>query len=165
MRRKVPPNVLWPTVIAGALVVHVVASLITVWVATSNPSYAVEDDYYQKAVAWDQRRAQERHNAELGWRLDFSLDPSESTASDPLLVVRLSAADGAPVTGATVTVAAFHNARANEILRSQLAATGAGEYSSRLSMRRSGLWELRFVVDRGGERFTHTETRYMALER
>jgi len=31
-------------------------------------------------------------------------------------------------------------------------------------MRRSGVWELRFGVDRGGERFTHTVRRHLDLE-
>lgn len=164
MNLKPAPQVLWPAVIAGALALHVTASLVTVWVATSNPSYAVEEDYYAKALAWDARQDQERHNAELGWRLDFDLDPADSTSSDPLLVVRLADADGGPLNGAAVTVAAFHNARANEILRSRLAVTGAGEYSSRLTMRRSGLWELRFTVDLAGEHFTRREKRYLNLK-
>jgi hypothetical protein len=31
-------------------------------------------------------------------------------------------------------------------------------------MRRNGLWELRFTVDHGDDRFTHTETRHLFVE-
>lgn len=165
MKIQAPPHVLWPAVIAGALVLHVVATLVTVGIASSNPSYAVEEDYYKKAVSWDARRAQERHNAELGWRLDFQIVPTGSPSAQPTLAVRLSDAGGHPLDGAAVSVEAFHNARADQILRAELARDGDGRYSAPLAMRRSGVWELRFTVDRGGDLFTHTETRYVNLDR
>ncbi len=56
------PGALWPWVIGGALVLHVVVSLGVVFFATSDASYAVEEDYYQKAIDWDQKRAQDRTN-------------------------------------------------------------------------------------------------------
>jgi nitrogen fixation protein FixH len=161
---KPPPHVLWPALIAGALFLHVAVSLVTVWIATSNPSYAVEENYYRKAVDWDATQAQQRHNAELGWRLDFEVTPTVSPGADPTLAVRLSGAGGRPLDGATVSVEAFHTARAGEILRAELAPVGDGRYSTPLAMRRSGLWELRFNVEHSGERFTHTETRYVNLE-
>ncbi len=159
-----PPHVRWPALIVGALVLHVVASLVTVFIATSNPSYAVEEDYYQKALAWDERRAQERHSRELGWQLDVEVAPPPAAGSDPTLVVRLADGNGQPLDGARVAVAVFHNARADQILRAELAATGAGAYACPLAMRRPGVWELRFVVDRGGERFTHTVRRHLNLK-
>lgn len=164
VRIKPPPHVLWPALIAGALAVHVIASLVTVWIATSNPSYAVEEDYYRKAVAWDARRAQERHNRTLGWRLDVKVIPRETSELDPTLAVRLSDAGDRPIGGATVSVETFHNARADQILRAHLAPDDDRGYSTRLEMRRSGVWELRFTVEAAGERFTHTETRYLRLD-
>jgi len=158
---KPPPHVLWPAVIVGALAVHVVASLVTVWIATSNPSYAVEEDYYQKALAWDSSRDQERRNTELGWRLDPEVTTAASPGADPILAVRLVDRDGRSLDGAAVSVATFHNARADEILRADLVPEGDGLYSCGLAMRRSGVWELRFVVERGGERFTHRAKRYL----
>lgn len=157
------PQLRWPALIVGALVLHVVASLVTVFIATSNPSYAVEEDYYQKALAWDDRRAQERHNRELGWQLDVEVAPVAG-GSDPALVVRLTDGTGQPLDGARVAVAAFHNARAGQTLRAEPAAMGVGSYACPLAMRRSGVWELRFTVDRGGERFTHTVRRHLDLE-
>jgi len=159
MKLLLPPRLRWPVLIIGALVVHVVVSLLTVVVATSNPSYAVEEDYYQKALAWDARRAQERRNLELGWQLDFEVAPPLDAGSDPQLVVRLADNSGQPLDGASVAVAAFHNARADHIVRGSPAASGSGEYSCPLAIRRAGRWELRFTVDCDGERFTRTITR------
>ncbi len=155
---------LWPYLIGGALALHVVVSLIVVYVATSNPSYAVEEDYYAKSMAWDATRAQARVNADLGWELTVSAKPPAAPGEQPVLEVRLSDAAGAPVDGAAVAVEAFHNARSHDIIRAPLEAAGDGLYRAALPMRRDGRWELRFTVDRGTDRFTFSETRHLVVE-
>jgi len=156
---------LWPWIIAGALALHVVASLVVVFVATSNSSYAVEEDYYQKALHWNDKRAQDRTNEELGWILSLTVRPAETPGEEPTLEVHLADAGGEPVDGAVVAVETFHNARADDILRASLDADGEGIYRTTLPMRHNGRWELRFTVDRGREHFTHTETRHLYVER
>ena len=42
------------------------SGLLLVLSAASDPSYAVEEDYYQKALAWDEKRAQYHTNEVLG---------------------------------------------------------------------------------------------------
>ena len=108
---------LWPYLIAGALALHVVISLVVVFVATSDPSYAVEEDYYQKALAWDDKRAQDRTNDALGWHIDFAVNPPVRPADQPILEVTVLDAAGRPLSGAVVSVETFHNSRSDEILR------------------------------------------------
>ena len=156
---------LWPWMIAGALALHVVASLVVVFVATSNPSYAVEEDYYQKALHWNDKRAQDRTNEDLGWILSLTVRPAETPGEEPTLEVHLADAGGEPVDGAVVAVETFHNARADNILRTGLDAVGEGVYRTTLPMRHNGRWEMRFTVDRGQEHFTHAETRHLYVER
>lgn len=155
---------LWPYLIGGALALHVAASLVVVYVATSNPSYAVEEDYYAKSMAWDATRAQARVNADLGWALAVSANPPSAPGEQPVLEVRLSDAAGAPVDGAAVAVEAFHNARSHDIIRAPLEGAGNGLYRAALPMRRDGRWELRFTVDRGTEHFTFSETKHLVVE-
>ncbi len=150
--------------IAGALALHVVVSLVVVYVATSDPSYAVEENYYQKAVAWDEKRAQDRTNEDLGWLLEFAVEPPALPGKQPTLEVNLLDAHDEPLTGATVTVEAFHNARGDDIIRGVMTEAGEAVYRASLPMRRNGRWELRFTVDRGGNHFTHTETRHLFVE-
>ena len=153
------PGTLWPFVIAGALGLHVVGSLVMVYFATSNESYAVEPDYYQKALAWDDKRAQDRRNAELGWQLEFTVEPAPA-GQDPIVRVELTTVDGEPVTGATIAVEAFANARRDDVLTATSIAAESG-YETTLPMRRNGLWEFRFTVTRGDELFTYRDTRHM----
>lgn len=159
-----PTRSLWPFVVAGALALHVVVSLIVVYVATSDPSYGVEEDYYAKAVAWDDRRAQERANEDLGWTLAAAATPPSAPGGQPTLEVLLTDSTGASIDGAAVALEAFHNARSNDIIRARLTAEGHGLYSAPLPMRRNGRWELRFTVDRGTEHFTFSETRHLVVE-
>ena len=155
---------LWPWIIAGALALHVVGSLVVVFVAASNSSYAVEEDYYQKALHWNDKRAQDRTNEELGWILNLTVRPAVTPGEQPTLEVHLAEAGGEPVDGAVVAVETFHNARADDILRARLDTVGEGVYRTTLPMRRNGRWELRFTVDHGQERFTHSETRHLFVE-
>ena len=159
---KIKPGALWPAVIAGALGLHVVGSLVMVYFATSNESYAVEPDYYRKALAWDEKRAQDRHNAELGWRLDFTVEPA-TAGRDPIVRVELSTVDGGPLTDASISVEAFANARRDDVLTAGLTETDAG-YQAAMPMRRDGLWEFRFTVTRGDDLFTYRDTRHVWTE-
>jgi nitrogen fixation protein FixH len=160
---RIPPNVFWPTVIIAALVIHVVVSLGTVWLATSNPSYAVEEDYYQKGLQWDAKRAQDRRNAELGWAVGIAVRPT-AVGQPTVLEISLTGADGTPVEAARVSVETFHNARANDILRAVLDEVPGGRYEAGLPMRRSGVWQFRITAVRGNDTFTFTETRYVSLD-
>jgi nitrogen fixation protein FixH len=160
---SIPARVRWPAIVIGALTLHALAWLAVVYLATSNPSYAVEDDYYAKALRWDASRDQERANAALGWRLDISAEPAPESAGEAAVEVALADPSGSPLDGAEVSLTAFHNSRAGEILRVSLHPAGAGRYRASLPMVRNGLWELRVTARRGPDLFTHRETRHLVV--
>jgi nitrogen fixation protein FixH len=143
----------WPIAVASILVACVAANAWVVRLATNDPAFAVEENYYQRALHWDDELAQRRVNAALGWRLSTSVSRIVPD-SGARLHVELRDSAGAPIPDALVRVRALHNARAGEPLAGQLVAEGGGSYGLRLPMRRPGLWELRFDVHRGAEHFT-----------
>ena len=159
---KMKPGAVWPFIIAGALGLHVIGSMVLVYFATSNESYAVEPDYYQKALDWDDKRAQDHHNAELGWRLEFTVEPMPA-GQDPIMRAELTTLDGEPITDASISVEAFANARRDDVLTADLVETESG-YQTTLPMRRNGLWEFRFTVTRDDELFTYRDTRHIWTE-
>ena len=159
------PGALWPWVIGGALALHVVVSLGVVFFATTDASYAVEEDYYEKAINWDKKRAQDRTNDKLGWSLTFSAAPPTVPGEQPRIDVRLTDGDREALAGAMISLETFHKAHSNEIIRLEIGATEeAGLYTASPQMRDNGLWELRFTVDHGTDHFTHTETRHLFVE-
>jgi nitrogen fixation protein FixH len=145
----------WPFFIIALLVGGAGANVALMVIATRDPSFAVEPDYYQKALRWDEAMTQESKNAALGWSVEAGVD--SATRSGPTrIVLRVSDRDGAPVEDAMVRVAAFHNARASQVVAATLAPTGGGRYSAPLPLDRPGLWELRVRVQQGDRVFTQT---------
>ncbi len=146
----------WPIAVATILGLTVAANIWLIRVATHDPSFAVEEDYYQRGVHWDDEMAQRAHNAALGWTLAASISPiRDGGGSD--LTVALRDSSVTPLSGASITVRAVHIARAGEPMDLRLDASTPGTYAAHMPIRRAGLWELRIDVQRGADRFTATE--------
>lgn len=145
---------IWPTIIVAALAGNVLLGIVLARVAGADTHFAVEPDYYRKAIGWDATMVQERRNIALGWQLRPSLGAVTPGAST-MLGVDLRARDGAPITDALVLVEAMPVAYAREATRVELPAAGAaGNYAAAIAISQSGLWELRITASRGRERFT-----------
>jgi hypothetical protein len=154
----------WPVAIVGLLVSGAAANIGFMIVANRDATFAVEPDYYRKAVDWDRTMAQEARNVELGWRVSAQLEPIGDGRAR--LVARVADRDGRPVTDAVVVVEAFPSARAREIASFTLAPAGAaGAYAVTLTRARPGLWELRLRVTRGEQVFTRTLSQDLAAVR
>lgn len=149
-----PPRALrWPIFIVSMLGALMVGLVVMVKIAVDDPSFALESNYYQKGISWDEHMAQVRHSAALGWTLKLA---APLVAGTQTLDVVLAERGGAPVDSGSITVEAFPLARGSAIVRTTLAAAAAGHYRAPVGLSRAGLWEFRFVADARGERFTHT---------
>lgn len=149
----------WPAILGGLMAIVLVPNFVLVYLATSDPSFAVEEDYYGKALAWDETMAQESANAALGWIVAFSVGPSTGGSGLTEIRAEIREPDGREIGDAAVRVTTFHNARASRLLQASLEPDGDGGYSAELPLRRPGLWEFRFEILRGDDRFTHTAIR------
>ena len=143
----------WPIGITAILATTVAANIWVMTIASADPSFAIEPDYYRKAVAWDSTLAQARENTRLGWRLTPSLAPIAAVGGSRLSA-RLTDSTGTPIHGATIRVSARHVARAGDVHDVTLVASGSGEYAGELDARRAGQWELRFDVRTGSAHYT-----------
>jgi nitrogen fixation protein FixH len=148
-----PSGKVWPWAMGTVLGLTVAGNLWVMRIAGSDRSFAVEPDYYKKAVAWDSTMAERDRNTALGWRL-VVVGMSFAEDGAATLTVQLRDRGELPLAGASIQVAATHNAEAGRIVTGTLAEVTGGQYLGRLSARRPGIWELRFSVERGGERFT-----------
>lgn len=143
----------WPAGLLALLAVGVAANIAFVVAATRDPSFAVERDYYRKALRWDEAMAQAERNGALGWSVTPEIDPVPGAVGLARLVARVTDADGATLDDAVVHVEAFHEARAAQVAEARLDREG-GAHVATLPMARPGLWELRFRVERRGVVFT-----------
>jgi nitrogen fixation protein FixH len=142
----------WPWAIGGLLGLCVAANVSLLVYANSDPGFAVEPDYYQKALDWDQHMAQERVNADLGWQA--TIRTVASSQGTMRVSARLLDADGSAVAVDSVDVLAFHNARAMDVLEATLVRGQDGTYDAELPIRKGGLWEFRLQARRGDDLYT-----------
>lgn len=144
----------WIAGVAVILGATVAVNIHVFRLANADPSFAVEQDYYGKALRWDDELAQRERNAMLGWTASLALSPDGSEGT--MVRVRLADAGGAPLRDARVRVSAFSVARSARVLEATLVAEGDGEYAAPLPVTRGGMWELRVEAVRGADRFTST---------
>lgn len=142
---------IWPAIVIGLLSMQVGICGVSVYLATSDSSFAIEPDYYRKAVHWDQTRAAQRAGAALGWRMRLTVEPRCDEFGRRLVDLSLVDSGGAALEGARVEAIAFHHARANARQRIELAPQDGGRFSALAPLRRAGLWEFRVRAQRGAD--------------
>ena len=147
----------WPWVPVGLLSCMLAGLGTMAAIAVRDPSFALERDYYAKAVAYDRVIAQRGENARLAWSIQTDVGDAVFGSSTSLLVKARDA--GGPLIGARVSVEAIRNASAQHSLETALVERAPGEYEGRLPLERGGLWELRLTLVRGADRFTTVERR------
>jgi len=138
----------FPIMLVALLLVSVGANVYLIIRATSDPSFAVEPNYYQKAVDWDQIQEERSRSEALGWKVDVKAKHTE-------LRVQLTDRRGEPIDGAVVEVEAFHNARAADRVRGVMLPRGEGVYVMEYPFERPGIWEYRLAAQQRDRRFTH----------
>ncbi len=149
---------LWPLMPVALLGLVIASQVVLVSNALKDGGAAVEEDYYKKAINWDAHMAQERTNQQLGWKLELDVKPTTAATSARQvdLHVMLQDKQGALISDADVQVVAFPNAKSDHRFKQPLQREG-GNYVIRMPVSRGGLWEFRFEVTRGQQRFTHIE--------
>src|SRR5688500_170 len=140
----------WPLAVMTILGLTIAGNVWLISVANADPSFAVEENYYQRGVHWDDEMAQRRRNDALGWRVVASASPIRGGYGSDLRIALNSAAR--PIDGAVVTVRALHLARAGEPVDITLTASAAAAYVAGSPPRRRGLWAPRLVGRRGTPR-------------
>jgi hypothetical protein len=150
---KTRAGTFWAWVPAGLLGSMLLGLGTLAYIAIDDPGFALEPNYYEKAVQWDRSLAEARESQELGFRLE----PAHGLilGADGGIEVELELRDrqGRPVSGAELSLEAFPNAAAHKIHHSKLVEASPGTYRAELRDGASGLWELRCKVAYGTARF------------
>lgn len=155
------PGMAWPVGVAVILGVTVAANIWVMKVANADPSFAIEPDYYRKAVNYDSTMAQQRENASLGWIVGTHFAPIGDGKATKLTVT-LRDAQAAPLSGARVAIMTRFNARANDTLTAVLREAEPGTYTAALPIGHAGEWEVRVDATRDGAKYS-SSTRVTAV--
>lgn len=146
----------WPVMIVGLLAMQVVLCAAGIYAATRSSSAAVESNYYDKALRWDEQAARQRASDALHWQAEVEvLDGTGPDAAAGLrsLAITLRDAAGAPVTGAKMNVRYFHHAQGRDVQQATLNETRPGRYAALVPLGRAGVWEFRAEGARGNDVF------------
>ncbi len=143
----------WPLLVLGLLGGLLIMNGVMLYVATRDPSFAVEKDYYQKALDWDEKRAVDAASDALGWSLAVAL---AMEGANVRVTATIADRESAPVTGAEVSLEAFHLARSAMERSVTLVEESPGVYMVTWPAMRPGIWELRFRAEKDGYVFTKT---------
>jgi nitrogen fixation protein FixH len=146
--------IIWPGIIIGLLAVQILLMLVMAYVATSDRTFAVEPDYYQKALNWNQLAAQDRLNQQLGWSAHINVGDAADLMKRRDVTCSLTSDTGQPLRDAEVELIAFPHARGGERLKLTLSEQQPGKYTALLPMKRTGLWEFRITATRQSAKFT-----------
>jgi len=144
----------WPVGLVALLVGSAAANLALVFITSRDASFAVEPNYYAKALAWDERMAEQRRSDALGWSVALRVEPAGAPGR-MRVTARLVDGSERAIEGAQIEAEAFHNARAQHILTATFAPAGEG-YAADMAIDRPGLWEFRLRAARGGDTFVAT---------
>lgn len=142
-----------PGVVLGLLGGHMIFIVTAITLGTGDPSFAVVPEYYQKAVDYDEHKARLAESAALGWLVEIDAGDTLDPAGERDVHFRLRDRNGRAITGASVRVSAYHNARAAEPIDFACVEALPGQYVAKARLLREGFWRFAIEVECGDERF------------
>jgi len=146
----------WMWVPVGLLVASTVGVGSLALIAVRDPNFALESNYYEKALHWDRTQGQAADNQRLAYRVEVAPRINADAHGNATISVRIVDAGGRAAEGATVRGTAFANAFARDVTSLDLKPAGRGTYSATLNAKHLGLWEFRLIVQSGRDRITST---------
>ena len=163
VRRTWKQRLIWPGGLIAMIVAIVIVDVTMLSIATRDRTFAVAQVDGDPSAAWNRKREQQRRNDALGW--DAALRVDLPAGKPPQAVLELHDAAGRPLENATISLVAFHNARAAERLKAVLVADAdaPGTYRGSVRMRRDGWWTFELDATVGEDRFTLEEDQFLLL--
>lgn len=150
---------IWVSVIVGLLSLQVLMCSVAIVLATTDESMAIEPNFGEKSLRWDEARAAKQASEALGWTASVDIPAASDFYGHRTVRVTLLDRAGQAVADANVRMTLFHHAHASRAQQVVLASDGGGVYSAEVEMRHQGLWEFRIVAQRGSEVFQLTQER------
>lgn len=141
---------LWPHFIFFLLAINFFVVGITVYVATTDPSFAVVPDYYTKAVEWDATKERQAASDAAGWKVHVAAIP---IGSDMFIRAIVLDENSQHVENATVTAQVFHSRYAAEQSTLEFVPATPGTYDAAFPSLRAGEWNIKLTIKRDGDTY------------
>ena len=152
--REAVAQLAWTTGIIAFFGVQAILWSVALFLTSNDPSHAIVEDYDKKAMNWDAQRKAEEASRKLGWTCEISpSEPLKNNDRQRMVEIRLRNRTDEPISGATVSVRAFHKARAAHPIEKQLTEANAGVYSGILEMPKEGQWQFEVTAILGEDHY------------
>lgn len=143
---RVPAHIRYPGLVLAFLLGSVLSQVVLFRAAFSGQGLQVEDNYYQRALGWDQAQAQRQRLERAGLTLNVAITPNAIGQTITLKVLQ----DGqAPLNleGMTLELEGFRPQLAKAQFKSTLAAPQAWAQGVRMNAAMApGVWDLRYTL-------------------
>lgn len=150
------PMMLW--LVFGLLLMNVSIVGVTFYLANSDGGFAVEPDYYGKAVRWDIGAAERDRALNRGWTMAVEPNDARSASGGRTLTIRLLDRDGGAIGGATLGIEAFQHKDASKRFVGSCLERGPGVYQVDVPLVGAGLHEVRATIEYGSETLSLSST-------
>jgi len=145
--KRIPPHIGWPLLIIGFLLLGVTWSMGVVVASQSDGGPEIVDDYYEKAISWDEEAQRRARSDAQNWDISVSV---QQNGEEPVLSVNILDANGNPVEGLTGSVYALRPQKAKPIAKLSITPSHtAGLYTYPFPSVTRGLWDFRIEAEVG----------------
>ncbi len=152
---RIPPHIFWPGLVVSILSFTVVSHIALLFAINSDQGVQIEEDYYQRALAWDDLQALRKSSDDKGWTVNLYV--ADPTTAAPARQVTITVTDtaGAPVTGLTGDLELRRPSRSGTLSTNAFEAIpdAPGAYRCEVAIPEGGLWDFTLRARHGASDF------------
>jgi nitrogen fixation protein FixH len=149
---------LWTGGIIAFFAIQAVIWAVAITMTANDKSHAIVADYEKSSLSWDQSQAILKQSQSLGWQTELMVGSIGSLTGEREIRLQLLDRAGQPIEVAEINLQVFHYAQAAIVYQVRLLPQGAGVYSGKLQMQRSGYWRFSGVIDHPDGQFIFNQT-------
>ncbi len=131
----------WTGIILGFFLIQAIIWTIAISITANDQSHAVVAGYDEKALKWDDEKAQQQSSNHLGWATELLVDPAGDIRGIHGVTIQLKDAKQIPLSGATIEVEAFHCAKASQPQKIKFDEINDGTYAGFFQLQKAGKWQ------------------------
>ena len=161
MIRNIPPHIFYPGLVIAILSMSFIANGYLLYSAQSDGGPQIIDDYYDKAVSWEESQKIQKTSDAMQWGVKVVM--GEHVDKNRRVHLTIQDQRGTPVEKLQGLVKLHHPAIKALASEAELQEVAPGRYEVLLPINRKGLWD--FIVDaKVGEQHLIKKTRLEVLD-
>lgn len=143
----------WASLIIGFFAVQAIVWMVAITLTANDNSQAIVAGYDEKALKWDEQRAEKSASDSLGWSAVFGIVDQEEYGSLRQVTLHLVDRHQKEVAGANAELRIFHCGHAAIVQVQPLVESSPGFYLATFKMEFAGNWDFALIATRDNERF------------